>query len=85
MSCCTSLNKPDLQIIAHYLVAHLPHSQVLALAKRHKVEFKKDSDPVQELLVKQVGTYDEAELCKLLLEISWLRPISGPQPTATTF
>jgi hypothetical protein len=27
---------------------------------------------VQELLAKQVGTYDEAELCKLLLEISLL-------------
>src|SRR5208283_2724601 len=26
----------------------------------------------QELLAKQVGTYDEAELCKLLLEISLL-------------
>jgi len=26
----------------------------------------------QELLAKQVGTYDESELCKLLLEISLL-------------
>ena len=47
-------------------------SQVPALAKRHKVEAKKDSTSAQELLAKQVRTYDEAELCKLLLEISLL-------------
>jgi hypothetical protein len=40
------------------------------LAKRHKVEAKKDSVTAQELPAKQVGTYDEAELCKLLLEIA---------------
>jgi hypothetical protein len=33
---------------------------------------KKDSASAQELLAKQVGVYDEAELCKLLLEISLL-------------
>jgi hypothetical protein len=42
------------------------------LVKRQKVEAKKDSATAQELLAKQVGTYDEAELCKLLLEISLL-------------
>jgi hypothetical protein len=40
------------------------------LAKRHKVEAKKDSATAQDPLAKQVGTYDEAELCKLLLEIA---------------
>ena len=58
--------------VAHYLIGHLSYSQVPALAKRHKVEAKKDSASAQELLAKQVGTYDEAELCKLLLEISLL-------------
>jgi hypothetical protein len=48
------------------------YSHVPALAKRHKVEAKKDSASAQELLVKQAGTYGEAELCKLLLEISLL-------------
>ena len=33
---------------------------------------KKDSASAQDLLTKQVGTYDESELCKLLLEISLL-------------
>ncbi len=61
-----------MQVIAHCLVAYLSYNQVPALAKRHKVEVKKDSDSAQDLLVKQVGTYDEAELCKLLLEISLL-------------
>jgi hypothetical protein len=42
------------------------------LAKRHKVEAKKDSASAQELLAKHVSKYDDAELCKLLLEISLL-------------
>jgi hypothetical protein len=58
--------------VAQCLIGHLSYSQVPALAKRHKVEAKKDSASAQELLAKQVGTYDEAELCKLLLEISLL-------------
>jgi hypothetical protein len=58
--------------VAHYLICHLSYSQVPALAKRHKVEPKKDSASAQELLAKQVGKYEEAELCKLLLEISLL-------------
>ena len=33
---------------------------------------KKDSDSGQELLAKQVGNYDETELCRVLLEISLL-------------
>jgi ParB family chromosome partitioning protein len=66
------LKKADLLAVAHYLIGHLSYSQVPALAKRHKVEAKKDSASAQELLAKQVGRYDEAELCKLLLEISLL-------------
>jgi len=42
------------------------------VAKRHKVEVKKDSDFGQELLAKQVGNYDESDLCRVLLEISLL-------------
>ena len=66
------MKKADLLAVAHYLISHLSYSQVPALAKRHKVEAKKDSESAPELLAKQVGTYDEAELCKLLLEISLL-------------
>ena len=66
------LKKADLLAVANYLIGHLSYSQVPALAKRHKVEGKKDAASAQELLAKQVGTYDEAELCKLLLEISLL-------------
>src|SRR5580658_1254060 len=66
------LKKADLLTVGHYLIGHLSYSQVPALAKRHKVEAKKDSASAHELLAKQVGTYDEAELCKLLLEISLL-------------
>jgi ParB family transcriptional regulator, chromosome partitioning protein len=66
------LKKADAQIIGQYLVAHLSYNQVPVLAKRHRLEAKKDADSLHELLVKQVSTYDEAALCKLLLEISLL-------------
>lgn len=66
------LKKADLLAVAHYLIGHLSYSQVPALAKRHKVETKKDSESAQELLANQVSKYDESELCKLLLEISLL-------------
>jgi len=66
------LKTADLLTVAHYLIGQLSYSQVPALAKRHKVEAKKDSSSAQELLAKQVRTYDESELCKLLLEISLL-------------
>jgi ParB family transcriptional regulator, chromosome partitioning protein len=66
------LKKADLLVIAHYLIDHLPHSQMPILAKRHKVETEKASKTPQELLAKRVGTYDEAALCGILLEISLL-------------
>jgi ParB family chromosome partitioning protein len=66
------LKKADLLAVAHYLIGHISYSQVPALAKRHKVEAKKDSGSAQELLAKQVSKYDDTELCKLLLEISLL-------------
>ncbi len=66
------LKKADLLTVAQYLIGHLSYSQVPALAKRHRVETKKDSETAQELLAKRTGTYDEADLCKLLLEIGLL-------------
>jgi ParB family chromosome partitioning protein len=66
------LKKADLLSVAHHLIGRLSYSQVPALAKRHKVEAKKDSASAQKLLTKQVSTYDEAKLCKLVLEISLL-------------
>jgi ParB family chromosome partitioning protein len=76
------LKKGDLLTVAHYLIGHLSYSQVPNLAKRHKVEVKKDSASAQELLVKRVAGFDESELSKLLLEISLLD--SAYQRTATT-
>ena len=66
------LKKADLLAVAHYLVGHLAYSQVPTLAKRHKVETKKDSESAQELLAKRVSKYDDPELSKLLLEITLL-------------
>lgn len=58
--------------VAHYLIGHLPHGQVPIMAKRHKIEDKKNSHSPHELLAKRVSTYDEAALCRILLEISLL-------------
>lgn len=66
------LKKADLLTVAHYLISRLSYNQIPVVAKRHKVEVKKDSDSGQELLAKQVVNYDEPELSKLLLEISLL-------------
>ena len=66
------LKKADLLTVAQYLIGHLSYSQVPVLAKRHKVETAKTTKSPQELLMKQVSTYDEAALCGLLLEISLL-------------
>jgi len=65
------LKKSDMQVIAQYLVVHLSYNQAPALAKRHKIEAK-NSDSAHELLMKQVSGYDEAALCRLLLEICLL-------------
>jgi hypothetical protein len=67
-----TLKKADLLTVAHYLIDHLPHSQGPILAKRHRVETEKVSKTPQELLAKRVCTYDEAGLCRMLLEISLL-------------
>jgi len=64
--------KADLLTVAHYLISRLSYNQIPTVAKRHKIEVKKDSDSGQELLAKQVGNYDETELCRVLLEISLL-------------
>jgi hypothetical protein len=66
------LKKADLLTVSDYLIRHLSYSQVPTLAKRYKVEAKKDSASAQELLAKQVSKFDESQLCKLLLEISLL-------------
>ena len=76
------LKKADLLAVADHLIRHLSYSQIPTLAKRHKVEAKKDCASVQELLAKQVSTYDEAELGKLVLEISLLDS-AYQRPTAS--
>ena len=65
-----SLKKADLLMVAEHLICSLSHHQIPALAKRHKIDSKNPS--AQEILAKQVAKYDEAELSKLLLEISLL-------------
>jgi hypothetical protein len=79
------LKKADLMAVANYLIGHLSYSQIPALAKRHKVETKKDSASAQDLFAKRVSTYDEAELCKLLWKLAyWIQHISDPTRSGMT-
>jgi ParB family chromosome partitioning protein len=66
------LKKADLLTVVHHVIGQLPYNQVPTLAKRHKVEEGKSTKTPQELLAKRVTTYDEAALCRTLLEISLL-------------
>jgi ParB family chromosome partitioning protein len=66
------LKKADLLTLAQYTIANLSYNQVPALAKRHKVETAKTTKPPQEVLMKKVSSYDEGELCRVLLEIGLL-------------
>jgi len=67
-----SVPKTSNTIPGYSTASRLSYNQIPTVAKRHKVEVKKDSDSGQELLAKQVGNYDESELCRVLLEISLL-------------
>jgi ParB family chromosome partitioning protein len=72
------LKKADLLTLAQYTIANLSYNQVPALAKRHKVETAKTTKSPQEVLMKRVGTYDEAELSQtwrfLLSELDvWMK------------
>ena len=66
------LKKADLFVITESLIEYLPHNQALLLAKRHRIESKQESDSVQEQLTKQTSRWDEAGLCRFLLEASLL-------------
>jgi ParB family transcriptional regulator, chromosome partitioning protein len=66
------LKKSELVQVAQYLVAHLPNAQVQTLAKRHRVEAGKSSASLESLLAKHISSYDEAGLCRTLLEVSLL-------------
>ena len=66
------LKKADLLTVVHHVIGQLPYNQVPTLGKRHKIEEGKSTKTPQELLAKRVSTYDEAALCRILLEISLL-------------
>ena len=66
------LKKADLLAIAEHVINGVSHSQIPALAKRHKIDSKSLTVSPHEALAKQAGKCDEAELSKLLLEITLL-------------
>jgi hypothetical protein len=66
------LKKADLLAIAETLIRYIPHNQAMLLAKRHRIEDKQESYSVQERLGNQVNRWEEAALCRFLLEASLL-------------
>ncbi len=65
------LKKADLLTIAQHNISHLQYNQATQLAKRHKVDVEKEASPEKQLN-KRAALYDEAALCRLLLEVSLL-------------
>lgn len=66
------LKKADLLLVAETMIEYMPHNQALLLAKRNRIESKQESDSVHEQLTKQASKWDEAALCRFLLETSLL-------------
>jgi len=64
--------KSELLQVAQYLVVHLPYTQVQTMAKRHKIEADKSNVSLETLLSRRIASYDEAGLCRTLLEITLL-------------
>jgi ParB family chromosome partitioning protein len=68
----TPLKKADLLVVAEALIGYLPHNQALLLAKRLRIELNAESASVQEQMMKQASRWDEAALCRFILEASLL-------------
>lgn len=58
--------------MAEALIGYLPHNQALLLATRLRIELNAESASVQEQMMKQASRWDEATLCRFLLEASLL-------------
>jgi hypothetical protein len=80
------LKKADLQAIAQYLVARLSYNQVPALAKRHKVEVKKDSDSRKNCWQSRSARMMNPNSASCFSKSPcWIRRISDSLQAATTF
>ena len=66
------LKRGDLLVIAQYLIRCLPFTQEARMAKRHRLDTGNGVVSGKPGLLKQAAALDEAELSKLLLEISLL-------------
>ena len=79
------LKKADLQVIAQYLVTHLSYNQVPALAKRHK-RSRRTPIPRTKCWQSRSTRMTRTDFASCFWKSPyWIRLISDPQPTATTF
>ena len=68
-ACVGAIEEGRLLTVVHYFIDHSPTAKS-TLGEAANVETEKSTKTPQELLAKRVTTYDEAALCRILLEIS---------------
>jgi hypothetical protein len=64
--------KAEVFLVVRFIVSRLQFAHVLQIAKRHRVEVDANTDAPERDLLKHVSRLEEAELCRLLLELSLL-------------
>jgi ParB family chromosome partitioning protein len=66
------LKKADVLLLVRFIVSRLQFAQVLQIAKRHRIEVDANTGAPERDLLKHVSRFEEAELCRFLLELSLL-------------
>ena len=66
------LKKADVLLVVRFIVSRLQFAQVLQIARRHKMAVDGNTGAPERDLIKHVSRFEEAELCRFLLELSLL-------------
>jgi ParB/RepB/Spo0J family partition protein len=64
--------KADVLLVVRFIVSRLQFAQVLQIAKRHRIAVDANTGAPERDLLKHVSRFEEAELCRFLLELSLL-------------
>ena len=64
--------KADVLLLVRFIVSRLQFAQVLQIAKRHRIGVDANTGAPERDLLKHVSRFEEAELCRFLLELSLL-------------
>jgi hypothetical protein len=64
--------KADVLLLVRFIVSRLKFAQVLQIAKRHRIGVDANTGAPERDLLKHVSRFEEAELCRFVLELSLL-------------